>query len=56
MSNSNYSNIYYNYDNFCFSAWGTNDFAPAIDSGGFETEEGFDSFLAMQAPPEVSLI
>lgn len=41
-------------------AWGENDFvAPGgggADASGFEADEGFDSFLAMQAPPEVSII
>lgn len=40
-------------------AWGESDFvAPGGVGGGnasgFDAEEGFDSFLAMQAPPEVS--
>lgn len=35
-------------------AWGANDFVPTTDANdGFEADEGFDSFLAMQAPPEV---
>lgn len=40
---------------FFFEAWGDDFAAPGgADASGFEAEEGFDSFLAMQAPPEVS--
>lgn len=37
-------------------AWGESDFAApgGGNASGFEADEGFDSFLAMQAPPEVS--
>lgn len=36
------------------TAWGASDFVSTTDaSGGFEADEGFDSFLAMQAPQEV---
>lgn len=36
-----------------FLAWGTEDIiAPAGNTAGFEAEEGFDSFLAMKAPPQ----
>lgn len=37
-------------------AWGSNDFVTPGESSGFDADEGFDSFLAMQAPPEVSVI
>lgn len=39
-----------------FAAWGADSFAPAGASSGFDADEGFDSFLAMRAPPEVSRI
>lgn len=37
------------------TAWGASDIVTvATDaSDGFEADEGFDSFLAMQAPPQV---
>lgn len=38
-----------------FVAWGASDFVTTTVASGFEADEGFDSFLAMQAPPEVSL-
>lgn len=34
------------------TAWGASDFVPAGDAAGFEADEGFDTFLAMDAPPE----
>lgn len=36
-----------------YVAWGSDSFAPSGASSGFEADEGFDSFLAMRAPPEV---
>ena len=43
---------------FCifFLAWGSNDFVTPGESSGFDADGGFDSFLAMQAPPEVSAV
>lgn len=38
---------------FISAAWGSNDFVTPGESSGFDADEGFDSFLAMQAPPEV---
>lgn len=39
---------------FIIAAWGASDFVSTTDaSDGFEADEGFDSFLAMQAPQEV---
>lgn len=33
-------------------AWGDDDFKPDTgDANGFGNDDGFDSFLAMQAPP-----
>lgn len=41
-------------DNVFFSlAWGANEFGGPEESAGFDAEDGFDSFLAMRAPPEV---
>lgn len=38
-------------------AWGDNNaFNASVDTEGFGNDEGFDSFLAMRAPPEVSYI
>lgn len=34
-------------------AWGANEFGGPEESAGFDAEDGFDSFLAMRAPPEV---
>lgn len=34
------------------AAWGANDFVSAGEAAGFEADEGFDTFLAMDAPPE----
>lgn len=37
---------------FQTTAWGASDFVSAGDAAGFEADEGFDTFLAMDAPPE----
>lgn len=34
------------------AAWGASDFVSAGEAAGFDADEGFDTFLAMDAPPE----
>lgn len=37
---------------FRIAAWGASDFVSAGEAAGFDADEGFDTFLAMDAPPE----
>lgn len=41
--------------NVCSAAWGASEFATAGETAGFEADEGFDTFLAMDEPPEAVL-